>query len=71
MLRECTKQIDKEKNTFLLCEKLENYRAILENMLEKLDDRFDKAKYASMIKQLIVEKFCLDFVFVKAQEYEK
>ena len=40
-------------------------------MLEKLDDRFDKAKYSSMTKQVLVEKFCLDFVFLKAQEHEK
>lgn len=32
-------------------------------MLEKLDDRFDKAKYCSMIKKILQEEFCLDFLF--------
>ena len=40
----------------LLVDKLENYKSVFENTLEKLDDRFDKGKYSSMIKQILIEK---------------
>ena len=50
----------------LLLERLENYQSFMEAMLEKLDDRFDKMKFTSMIKQILIEKDCLQFLFSKA-----
>ena len=40
-------------------------------MLEKLDERFDKAKYSSMIKKILQEEFCLDFLFEKTHNKDE
>ena len=49
-------QLSKEEDADLLVDKLDNYKSVFENTLEKLDDRFDKGKYSSMIKQVLIEK---------------
>lgn len=66
----CIESIHKEHTQEMLMEKLENYQTFYENMLEKLDDRFDKGKYSSMIKQVLIEKYCLEFLFNKAEEWK-
>ena len=37
----------------------------METMLEKLDDRFEKLKFSSLIKQIVIEQDCLNFLFSK------
>lgn len=42
---------------------------MLQTLLEKIDDRFDKAKFASLAKQILIEEECLAFLFEKVAKY--
>ena len=42
---------------------LENYQTLLETLLEKLTDRFDKTKFLTFIRQFLNQNYCLDFLF--------